>query len=488
MNDPHAPSDPDTRHPENSPVLRLSRPGFAPRLAAALLASCAAAALLSAQTVAPSTEAQPPAATPASAVNSVHGRTLYNFSADGVDLKQALALFARANNLNIVPDLDVTGAVTVDFRNLPLDLAMEALLDAHGYYFVREGDLIRVRDSETRLFDIDYIQMTRAGAKSNFVSVTSGTKSKDDGSTMAVTAASTTDFWADVRDQVQKLLTTGGSMSVNSLAGTILVTDKHRNVERVAAYLDSISRNVNRQVELQIEIYEVSFKQGQQLGIDWERVSHRLDATFEGDVIVRNPEFGGNPAAPAITITHQRGDTHAVLEALKQEGQLSIVSKPRLRTLNNQPAVLRVGQDYPYFLSQISQTTTAAGINRDVSETLQVVTIGTVLSITPRVSSDGIITLDITPAVTRLVGEVQSAELGNRAPIVDIRQAASIVRVRDGNTVTLAGLVQTTTAKNHRKIPLLGDIPVLGKVFTGTYDTEEKTELVVFVTPTLVKE
>src|SRR5690606_1351496 len=99
----------------------------------------------------------------------------------------------------------------------------------------------------------------------------------------------------------------------------------------------------------------------------------------------------GSPAVPSLIVNHQRGGLSAVLEALQQQGDLKVVSKPRLRTLNNQPAVVRVGQDYPFFLSEISQTTTAAGINRDVSESLQTVTIGTVLSITPRVSSDGII-------------------------------------------------------------------------------------------------
>jgi len=449
---------------------------------------------------APAGHAQTP---PASGIAAVEGRQLFSFRADNVDLKEALALFARANQLNIVPDLEIAGAVTVDFHDLPLDLAMDALLDAHGYYFVKEGNLIRVRELETRLFEVDYIQITRTGAGSNHVSVSSGSSSGggsggssggggggggNEGSTTAVTTGSTVDFWATIRDELKGLLSPAGTSSVNSLAGTIIVTDRHRNIKRIADFLDSITHIVNRQVELSIEIYEVAFAKGQQLGINWDYVASNLDATFGASVINRSPDFGANPGSPAITINHQRGGLTAVLEALKHEGELSVVSKPRLRTLNNQPAVIRVGQDFPYFLSQISQTTTAAGINRDVSETLQIVTIGTVLSITPRVSTEGIITLDITPAVTRLVGEVKSAELGNSAPIVDIRQAASIVRVRDGDTVTLAGLVQTTKTRNQRKIPVLGDIPLLGRAFTGTVDSDDKTELVIFITPRIVKE
>src|SRR2546423_1197461 len=93
--------------------------------------------------------------------------TLFSFHADALPIKQAIAMFGRANHLNIVPDLDVEGNVTVDFQDLPLDLAMHALLEANGFYFSQEGSLIRIRNHETRLFQIDYIHVTRAGQGSN---------------------------------------------------------------------------------------------------------------------------------------------------------------------------------------------------------------------------------------------------------------------------------------------------------------------------------
>ncbi len=100
--------------------------------------------------------------------------TRFSFRAENTPIRQALALFAHANKLNIVPDLDVTGDITVDFSDLPLNLAMEALIDASGYYFVQDGPLIRVRNSETRIFQIDYINTTRTGQGSNAVQISSG--------------------------------------------------------------------------------------------------------------------------------------------------------------------------------------------------------------------------------------------------------------------------------------------------------------------------
>jgi type II secretory pathway component GspD/PulD (secretin) len=175
----------------------------------------------------------------------------------------------------------------------------------------------------------------------------------------------------------------------------------------------------------------------------------------------------------------------AVIDALKQQGTLKVVSTPRLRTLNNQPAVVRVGQDFPIFIRQV---TTAPGSPpvTTVTESVQTVTVGTVLSITPQISSDNLITLDLTPAVSRLVQVATSATGDTNAPVIDIRQASSIVRVRDGATIVMGGLVQDSSTTTHRKIPILGDIPLLGKAFSGEYKTSERTELVFFLTPRIV--
>ena len=461
----------------------------------------------------PAASAAPAADVAPVAAAAVVPPTLFSFRAEGVPIKQALALFARANALNIVPDLDVEGDVTVEFRDLPLDLAMQALLDANGYYFVQDGRLLRVKSRETRLFQIDYIQVTRSGQGSNAVQISSGGSSSggggsgggsaagggssgSEGSTMTVTNSSTINFWGDLAEQLKTLVSENGSFTINSLAGTIVVRDRHRNVEGVADYLAQVTQNVVRQVDLEVEIYEVALNDSFQLGINWQKVSENLDTTFStlpgslgipssGGLIVQNPVFGGTPAASGIQISHQRGSVTAILDALKQQGDLKIVSKPRLRTLNNQPAVVRVGQDLPVFITTTIQST---GDNPVLStdETIQTITVGTILSITPQVSANGTVTLDITPAVSRLVRTETSATGNTNAPVIDIRQASSIVRVRDGATVIMGGLVQDSTTSTRRKVPLLGDIPLLGKAFSGTNKVSERTELVFFVTPRVI--
>ena len=430
----------------------------------------------------------------------------FSFSAEAVPMKQALALFARANNLNIVPDLDIEGDITVDFRDLPLDLAMGALLEANGYYFTREGRMLRVRNRESRLFHIDYIHTTRTGQGSSAVQISSAGGGSggstggggNEGSSMTVTNNSIINFWGDLAEQIKTMISPKGSFTINSLAGTVLISDNHKNIEIINGFLATVTQNIVRQVDLEVEIYEITLGKSNQLGINWQRIEQGMNTTFNtipgqltlgtaGGLIVQTPLFGPAPGAPGVQVNHQRGNTQAVIDALAQQGELKVISRPRLRTLNNQPAVVRIGQDLPIF----TEKTTYIGTSTPIPTKEIIVsnmTVGTVLSITPQVSDDGLITLDITPAVSRLVRYDTSAQGETKAPVIDIRQASSIVRVRDGATIIMGGLVQTSSSKTKRKVPLLGDIPLLGRLFSGSYDSSERTELIFFVTPRIVQD
>ncbi len=414
---------------------------------------------------------------------------LFSFKAVDLEIKQALALFAEANDLNILPDRDVEGNVTTTFKDLPLETAMAALLDAHGYYFTQQGGLIRVRNFQTRLFRIDYINTIRVGSGSNDVQFSSrGGDDDSEGSSMSVTANATIDFWESIREQLQSMISEEGSYTVNSLAGVVSVTERYARMAQIAQVLEQISEAVVRQVELEVEIYEVVTDDTQQLGIDWTAIQTSLNsaATATGSLILPTNATAGGASGAAIAIDYSRGAEGALLEALSQQGELKVLSRPKLRTLNNQPAVIRVGQDLPVFRQTVTQSTGDNPILATEEEIVNI-TIGTVLSITPQISVDGMITLDVTPAVSRLLRNEISAVTGASAPVIDVRQSSSIVRIPDGATVVLGGLVQTQSSAVKRKIPLLGDIPGLGKAFQGTRSFEQNNELVIVLTPTIIK-
>jgi type II secretory pathway component GspD/PulD (secretin) len=172
---------------------------------------------------------------------------------------------------------------------------------------------------------------------------------------------------------------------------------------------------------------------------------------------------------------------------MQQQGDVEVIAKPRLRTLNNQTALIKVGEEMPFFNTS---TTYLPGTSSGTTTTLQEnevtsVTIGTILSITPQISEDDYVSMDISPVLTSLRAVVSQGQ--TTAPDLDTKQASTMVRVRDGTTVVLGGLIQTLRARNDNKIPVLGDIPLLGKLFTGTFRAKQKRELVIFVTPHIIR-
>jgi type II secretory pathway component GspD/PulD (secretin) len=122
-----------------------------------------------------------------------------------------------------------------------------------------------------------------------------------------------------------------------------------------------------------------------------------------------------------------------------------------------------------------------------VQDTYQLITIGTILALTPQIGEDGFVTIDISPVITDLRDTVTSQDGNTTAPELDIKQASSMVRVRSGETIIMGGLIQNTSAKAVRSIPLLGDIPILGVLFQGRSNAKQKKELVIFLTPTIVR-
>src|SRR5262249_3631326 len=205
---------------------------------------------------------------------------------------------------------------------------------------------------------------------------------------------------------------------------------------------------------------------------------------------------GGNLAS----LVFQNFNTQAAINALAQQGLVEVISKPRIRTLNNQTAMIKVGEEKPFFsvgttiLPQSGSTSLIAP-----STTVRSITSGTSHSITPQISENDWISLDITPVLTSLKAVVSFSGSGTgsggsggattaTAPDLDTKQASTLVRVHDGNTIVLGGLIQTENARNDTKIPILGDIPFVGKLFTGTFRFKQKKELVIFVTPHIIRE
>ncbi|MCA9470685.1 MAG: hypothetical protein MRJ96_03655 [Nitrospirales bacterium] len=419
---------------------------------------------------------------------------LFSFRAQDMPLVDALTLFAHTNQLNIVAGPDITGNITVNFHTLPLKAAMSALLDAHGYYWEQDGDLIRVRKYETRIFNLDYIRLVRGGTGENKANISSsggGSAGQGTGE-ITVNQQDEIKFWEELETQVKSLMSKEGRLVFNRLSGTIQVTDLHQRVVDIAQYLAKVSGSLHRQVEIQARIYEVNLNDSYSLGINWDQIT--LDGVA-GNLVLSNiitAPFGGFVAkaatAQATTTTRTsfpKGTFETVIEALQEQGDLKVISQPRLLTLNNQPALIKVATDQAFFTQTVVQGT--GGTGNIVTEQARSVTVGLVLSVTPQISDDGWIMMDVTPIISRLREIATSPQQTATAPILDVKQSSGLVRLKDGEMVIIGGLIQDEVSETERKVPLLGDIPWLGRLFKGTYKITAKSELVIFLQPRIVE-
>lgn len=445
---------------------------------------------------------------------------LFSFSAKDLEVKDALTLFARNNELNIVPDPDISGQISVDFRNLSLDKSMEAIIDTFNYYAEIDGGLIRVRKTKTEFFTVDYVRLQRTGVGSTTANISSGSGSTGSGSTgggstgggaggagggsgdstsVSISKTDSIKFWDELEQQLTSILSPNGKLAINRMVGNIMITDHKANVDRAGNYLKHIKRALHLQVDIEAQIFEVVFNDEFHFGIDWNNVMGSLQdwAISSGGLpagipssrlIVDNPIGGLTPGRPALSLAITKDQTRIVIDALKEQGRLEVVSQPRLRTLNNQAALIKVGTDKPFFRQ--TSTTISGSTSPVTTENVEIqsITIGTVLALTPQISEDGWITMDISPVITRLVDTVSSGgENPSTAPEVDIKQTSSLVRIRDNTTVIIGGLIQVEHNRTERKVPILGDIPILGIPFRGVFDNKRRTELVIFITPSIVR-
>jgi len=488
-------------------------------------------------------------------------KRLFSFQAVDLDLKAALSLFAKANNLNIVPDREVTGLVTVDLHELPLQQVMRAMLEAYDYWWVEEEGLIRVRATQTRQFSINYLRLIRKGTGQTSATLSSGSGASAGGgggggggasgggggggassggggasggggggasgggstsSSVSLTADNPVDFWTELKTELGKVLTDAGrtSMAVNMTAGMLMITDRPGALKRAEMYLKNLERTVVRQVEIEARLYSVTLNDQFQFGVDWNQAVKMYGNTMSigslpaslnqpiGGTALPGTGTGITPGGGGTTIgnipnsikstggagvndsaanlSFNNANTAVLVRALQEQGSVKVISKPRVRTLNNQTALIKVGTEKPYFRQASTLISNSTGTTQTTGDEVTFVTIGTILSLTPQVSEEGWITLDVSPVLSSLIGDVRSPSGTTVAPQLDIKQVSTIVRVRDGSTVVIGGLIQNEEGKVNRKIPFFGDIPLLGRLFQGQFDSKNRNELVIFITPRVV--
>jgi MSHA biogenesis protein MshL len=426
----------------------------------------------------------------------------YTLVMAGADARELFLSLARENDFNLVLSPEVSGTVTMDIKEATAEELMDEVCGMLGCRAVFGGNTVRIAPERrvTRVFPVDYLLTNRTGSGSLMASTStssggggaSGTSSgsssatSESQSTNTVSTEEKVDFWGGLAEEIGALLSPGsGKAMVNRTPGTVTVTDYMANVEQVERYLRMIEARVRTGVVIETRIMEVNLDDSTKYGIDWTALPDLSSISLSGSLA------GGATAAQGLatgTTTFQLGVAgskfNAFLDAQAKAGNLNILSAPKVSTLNNQKAIIRIGRQDVFFRAVVTPASTTSAAF--VTYTPDSVTEGIILSVTPQVGQDGRIMLSIHPTITEKVG-VAIAPDKNTAPILDVRETNTVVTVADGETVFIGGLMQERTQETVISVPLLGDIPFFGALFRSNEQVKKKTELVILITPRVVR-
>ena len=445
------------------------------------------------------------------------GRDLISFSVKNVDFKDVLLGLSRMSNSNIIFEQDIAGKVSVDLKDVTVEEALKSLLPPMSLEFTRDGRTIHITKQkvQTRIFPLNYIATRRKGESQVYATSSSSSASTASatGGATAPGAAPTTggtqgsadqtvgftrlkgedsaNLWEDVKTTLDGLLSPQGKYSLNPLAGIVVVTDFPSRLDRMAAYFEAVETSVRRQVLIQAEILEIILTEDFEYGIDfaWLQKKGKFAGTNPGLQDGGPPKsiFSQllNPRSGVFNIGLADATVAAVLDLLQTEGKVRVLSRPSVSTLNSQKAIIKVATDDVFF--QTNTLLTVQGLAQ-TNVTQQNVTLGVVLSVTPQIASDGYIIMDVHPTVTDSTQSrtFKSGDVVATAPVVDVRETNTVLRVRDGESIVIAGLVKTKKDREVRRVPLLSSIPVIGVLFQQLKESSQNTELVIKITPRIV--
>jgi len=435
---------------------------------------------------------------------------IVSISARDTPLRDVLHVIAEATGLNLVMDKGVNPEIplTVTLRHISAEDALNIIVASVDYFYSVKDNILTVKAMDTRVFEFgqppviqDYAVdvggdiLGGAAGVTTTTGMAAGTTGLRGGVTQRIEADKVAfKLWDSIEKAIAGLPGIA-SFSVNRMTGTIIVTATKKDLERVENYLAAIKKVLNRQVIIEARIVEVQLSEALRYGIDWTAV---LEKSGLGRVTVGTEKFATVVAddMPSFHIGITGRDFIALLKALQTQGNVRVLSNPRVNIMNGQTSLLSVGRNVN-FISRVETTTTTAATGVLPTTTFTVETSGILsgimIGIVPYISDTGEITMAITPIVSDLIrledktlGKVGENIIQISLPTVDLRELSTTVRVKDGEMVIIGGLMQKKEVSEDSKVPLLGDIPLIGYLFRSRKRLDEKTELVIMLKPTIV--
>jgi len=370
------------------------------------------------------------------------------------DIVNILRSLAWTYKLNVVTSPDVKGEVTISLQDVSVETAFKAILSINGLiYSIRDG-IIYVSSGDREIVEL--------GTEVIFLNYMQA---------------------VEAQNLLREILSDKGDIKIDAIQNSLIVFDYRANIQKIKELVEKVDIPP-RQILIEAKVVDITTSVITNLGLTWNveydpghglfdrvtRAAEEIDITssMPGESTTLS---GGQLVLNAFKIKGL--EINATIDALIRDGKADLLASPSIAVLNGQEARIIIGQRYP--IKERTQTTTGT------TETTTFVDIGTTLKVTPQINEDGYITMRVHPEVSSL------AEQLDAGPRITTREADTTVRIKEGETLVIGGLIQQQSDVSRDKIPILGDIPIIGFLFSRTAGTDTQTELAVFITPHILR-
>jgi len=454
-----------------------------------------------------------------------------------MDMVDVLKFLAIEGNLNIVAGKEVTGPVSLLINDVAIGDALEMILALNNFAYEVQGGIIKIMPAKDykALYGVDFydqkktvIRRLKYASAKNVATMMGSVKSDIgkiiyDDSTGTIVMIDTPAKIAEmeeiinasemptvtrilptetkvfelkyaladnIKEEVSKSLTTDiGTMRLDKRTNTIVVTDLPHQMKKIETVINAFDRKT-REVFIEAKIVEVTLSDMFQWGIDWSYISQ-----YTRKINGENRSYRITPEANLpIGLTGTYGqltlasintaNLAMTLQALDTVGETKILSNPHLTVEENREATIKVIEKQPY---QLETTTTASGGTTTTSKNYEFVDVGVTLNVKPLINEDGFISMVIKPEVSSIsTWYGGAAQAAGSVPVVKSANAETTVTIKDGVSIIIAGLIKDNKTKTVNKLPVLGDLPLVGLLFKNISDDIRRTETVVFLTPRIV--
>ncbi|MEL0633070.1 pilus (MSHA type) biogenesis protein MshL [Pseudoalteromonas carrageenovora] len=447
----------------------------------------------------------------------------FDVAANDVEVGAFFAGLTDGTPFSVAVHPEVSGSISINLKNVTFNEVIAVIKRMYPLDIVNEGRIVQVLPAQmrTETIPVNYLMMQRhgqstvsvvAGGVSQFgqdsnssgsTSSSSNQQSSEFGSSnqnlelngSRIQTINQNDFWKELEVALKSLIgaSDGRYVIASPQASLVTVNALPSEISQLKEFLNQSQENLQRQVILEAKIIEVTLKDEYQQGVNWERISSGLEggisfATTAGSTISNSisAAIGG-----ASSLTIQKGDFNGVINLLETQGDVQMLSNPRVTATNNQKAVIKVGQD-EYFVTNVSSTT-VTGTSTTTSPEIDLTPFfsGIALDVTPQIDKYGSVILHVHPSVTETEEQLKVITLDDQRfelPLAqsNIRESDTVIRAQSGEIVVIGGLMQTSTEDEESKTPVLGDIPMFGNLFKSIRKRQEKKELIILIKPTVV--